>query len=266
MYYFFQNLFEDKPAGKTPFGLYNIWHILFLLLFISVLMFVVFFFRNKSEKTKQLIINICINGAIILYALDFFIMPFSRGSIDTDKLPFHICTLMSIACFASRHNRIIGKMKTTFALMGMLGAILYVFNPSGVATGEVSIFCYRIIQTLLYHSLMIAYGVCALVFGDIKLEWKKCYKDLLGLVGLAVFALIGNYAYSGQIVDGEPRNFNWFSMVSDPFGALPENIAPYLSPFIIVFCMFGMIMCIYGVYFLVKLIAAKCKRKTKVQQ
>ena len=80
-------------------------------------------------------------------------MPFSEGKISLDKLPFHICTLMSVMSLLSRKTKIFARFKTSFTLMGMIGATLYLVYPAGVneADGD----SYRIIQTVLYHWLII---------------------------------------------------------------------------------------------------------------
>ncbi len=186
-------------------------------------------------------------------------MPFSRGNIDIDKLPFHLCTLMSITCFLSRHNATVAKFKTSFTLMGMIGGLMYVTYPSGVADGEISIFCYRIIQTLIYHGLMVAYGVFCLVFEDIKLEWKKCYKEGIMIACMAVWAVIGNNAYAG--VEGG-RTFNWFFVMNDPFGLLPSDVAPFIMPFVMSVVIFVMVALIYGIYhIIVKLLSKNINTK-----
>lgn len=45
---------------------------------------------------------------------------------------------------------------------------------------------------------------------------------------MTVWALLGNYIYNGSA--GEYSHFfNWFFVVRDPFGALPEKIAPFVN-------------------------------------
>ncbi len=253
MYDFLHTLMQDK-TGEPLFALYNIWHILIIIILAGIIVFISLFFRKKSVDTREKVLNILISSALFLYILDLFCMPFSCGYIDVDKLPFHVCTLMSVACFMSRHNRIVGKCKTSFTLLGLIGAFMYIVCPSGVADGTVSIFSYRIIQTLLYHGLMVTYGVCSLVFGDVKLKWKECYKELIVIACMVIYSVTGNILYKG-IEDG--REFNWFFVRSDPLGIIPTDIAPYVMPFVILVVFFVLVMLVYFVYHLVINIAEK---------
>lgn len=72
-----------------------------------------------------------------LYIADFFLMPFACGRIDIEKLPFHICTAMCVACFISRHNRHLRKYSLHFALLGFLSNLVYLIYPDGVMGGPV---------------------------------------------------------------------------------------------------------------------------------
>jgi membrane protein insertase Oxa1/YidC/SpoIIIJ len=51
---------------------------------------------------------------------------------------------------------------------------------------------------------------------------------------MTVWALLGNTLYNG--LDG--RFFNWFFVVRDPFYILPEGIAPFIMPVVMMAVMF----------------------------
>ncbi len=246
MYNILHGLLQDQ-FGRTPFSPYDIWHILYLVLLLGAILLVLRF--CKSNEARKKITAWTINAAFALYMADFFLMPFSYGYIDIDKLPFHICTLMSIMSFWARHNTVLAKWKAPFALLGLVGSLIYIAYPSGVADGEVSFFSYRILQTLLFHGLMIAYSVFSLVFGEIRLAWRTCYRDAIVIICNIVWAMIGNCLYSG-VEDG--RTFNWCSVVSDPFGLIPAEIAPFVLPFVVAAILFGLHICVYGICFLAK--------------
>ena len=251
--------YEDGSIALSVFG---IWHFVYLLLIFGVISIVVYLFRKKDESKKKYVINLSINIAFILYILDFFIMPFSYGYIDIDKLPFHICTLMGVMCFVSRNNKFFSKYKTQFTLLGLIGALMYIVYPSGVADGEVFPFSYRIIQTMLFHGLVVAHGIFALCFGDVKLEWKKIYQELFVIFTIAVLAVIANTLYSGSIGDYN-HTFNWFFVSLDPFGIFPSEFAPYIMPFVMIGVIFLMDVFIYLIYFKIKSIFIKRKKFLK---
>ena len=231
---------EEGSLKFSPFGL---WHIFYLILIFIPILITIYILWNKSEETKKKTINITINCAFGLYILDFFLMPFSYGYIDIDKLPFHLCTLTAIMCFICRNNKFFSKYKTQFTLLGLIGALMYITYPSGIADGEVYPFCYRIVQTMLFHGLMVAHGIFSLAFSDIVLKWKKIYKELIVIVIITLIAVVANNLYSGE------REFNWFFVSSDPFGIFNDEVGKFIMPPIMVGVIFLMNSLIYLLYF-----------------
>ncbi|MBR4861973.1 MAG: YwaF family protein [Firmicutes bacterium] len=167
-----------------------------------------------------------INTAFGLYILDFFLMPFAYGEIDIEKLPFHACTAMCVMCFLSRHNGFLGNFKLQFAMLGFVSNLVYLIYPAGLMWYQVHPLSYRVMQTLLFHGVMTAYGISVLLFDDHKREWKK---DLAVISAMVLWALLGNTLYNGQAW-GKTQFFNWFFVVRDPFYILPEQIAPFVMP------------------------------------
>ena len=243
MYDFISGILSNEE-GNAVLDIFGIWHIFYLLIIFLGIIFVIFLFRKKEEKIKKRVINITINSVFLLYILDFFLMPFSYGYIDVDKLPFHICTLMGLMTFVARNNKYFSRFTPQFTLLGLIGALMYITYPSGVADGEVYAFSYRIVQTMLYHGLLVAHGVFSLAFGDVKLEWKMIYRELIVISIIAVIAVVANNVYSGEL--GE---FNWFFVSNDPFGLFPESISGYVMPFVMIAVIFIMNVLIYLIYF-----------------
>ena len=252
MYDFISGILS-KEEGSIVFSPFGKWHLFYLVLIFGAIILAIVILKNKEEKTKKYAINIVINSAFVLYILDFFLMPFSYGYIDIDKLPFHICTMMGLACFFARHNKKMSKYLTQFTMLGLIGALMYVVYPSGVADGKVFPFSYRIMQTMLYHGLVVAHGILSLSFGDIKLEWKKIHKELIAVSMVSFIAVVANVLYSG----GDIGDWNWFFVTSDPFGIFEENIAPYVMPFVMIFVIFMMNTLIYSIYFGMKKLKEK---------
>ena len=147
---------------------------------------------------------------------------------------------------------------TVFYIVNRVGHSGAPFGEIGqVADGSIFPFTYRVIQTMLYHGLLVAHGVFALAFGEVKLEWKKIYKELVVICLLAFIAVFANTIYSGEL--GE---FNWFFVSADPFGLFPENIAPYVMPFVMIVVIFVMDLLIYSIYFGVKSFIQYKNKKT----
>jgi len=158
-------------------------------------------------------------------------MPFAYGEIDVEKLPFHVCTAMCVMCFLSRHNTFLGRYKQQFALLGFISNLVYLIYPAGLMWYQVHPLSYRVIQTLLFHGLMTAYGLLVLLFDDIDLDRKSRYRDLAVLTSMTLWSILGNTLYTGEAW-GHTNNFNWFFTTRDPFYILPENIASFVMPFL----------------------------------
>ena len=144
---------------------------------------------------------------------------------------------MSIMCFLSRKTKFFAKFKTAFSLMGLIGAIMYISYPAGVA--EADGYSYRIIQTVIYHGFMIAQGVFSLVFNDLDLDYKKMPYDLIAIASLALIAFVANNLYSGTLGDYS-QDFNWFFVKHDALYIIPDDIDVYIVPFAMVIVVFGL--------------------------
>ena len=249
-YEFLSNLLSDKK-GDVIFSCFSIWHFLYLILFVGATILTIALLRNKPQEVKSKALNTAIAIAFGLYMADFFLMPFAYGEIDIDKLPFHACTSMCVLSFASRHFKSLSKYKLQFALIGLISNLIYVIYPDGVAAHAIHPLSYRAVQTLTFHGVMVIYGILTLVLDNVKIEWKKCYRELIVLIILACWALLGNTLYTGTV--GEySHDFNWFFVKRDPFGMFDPSISRYIMPFITVSAFFGANLVIYAIYFGIK--------------
>ena len=255
MYDFLSKLFEDKRGGYL-FECFDIWHISLLIVMLSAIAVAFLLVRDKSDQVKKKLLDCTIGIAFGLYIADFFLMPFAYGFIEIEKLPFHACTLTCLLCFLSRHNEFLGKFKKTFAIFGFVSNLCFVVYPAGVVWAQVHPLSYRAIQTLVFHSVMVAYGFLALVFDkDIVFDWKKILKQDLVILALMIgWALIGSYSYTGYY-DGYEHWYNWFFVRTDPFGILPPAVAPFVT--LLAFLLADVV--IHLTYFLVKKYWKKAK-------
>lgn len=245
------NLLKDHKDGPI-FNCFGIWHILFMIIIFGSIIVITLLLRKKEDAIKKKAINITIRVVAGLYILDFFLMPLAYGSIDIEKLPFHICTVSCVLCFLSRHNKFFNKYKLQFAVIGLIGNIIYVIYPAGIGWYQITPYSYRVIQTLLYHGLMTLYGVLTLAYDDEELKWKNCYKELIVIVLLVLWAMLGNAVYNSDI-----RIYNWFFVIQDPFYILPKSIASFVMPFIITITIFIGNILVYLSYFGIRKLVKK---------
>lgn len=247
MYEVLHGIFSDQKGGAV-FTCFGIWHFLYMAVIFGVILLVVFLLKNKPQEEKHRAISVAIHLAFGLYILDFFLMPLAYGEIDIEKLPFHMCTAMCILCFLSRHHRFFERFQTQFALLGLISNLIYVIYPAGVGWYQIHPLSYRTLQTLLFHGTMSAYGIFVLVFEVRDLHLKNSYKELFVILAMTAWALLGNTIYNGAAGDYS-HFFNWFFVVRDPFYLLPEEISPYIMPFvmIIVICFADVLLyCVYN--------------------
>ena len=243
MFDFLSSLLSDQKGGMV-FKCFDLWHLGFILFFVALGVLLCLSLRKRDDLQKNKIIRLFIHIAIWLYALDYFLMPFAYGAIDTEKLPFHICTTMCVMCFLSRHNSFFAKFRLQFATLGFLSNLVYLIYPAGMMWLGIHPFSYRVVQTLLFHGVMMVYGLLVLVYERKEFCWKKCYKDLIVVSGMTLWALLGNTLYNS-----DKEFFNWFFVVQDPFNMFPANVAPFIMPFLNTALFFGVEMIIYFVFY-----------------
>lgn len=229
MYRLISEFLSDKKGGNV-FCCFDFSHFCYIALVILSVVLIAVYLKGKSSDTKQKAIDISINVAFGIYILDFFLMPFSYGEIDVEKLPFHICTAMCVMSFWSRHNKFLARFKTQFALFGFVSNLVYLIYPAGVMWYQVHPLSYRVIQTLLFHGTMVIYGTLVLLYEDLQ-QHRRYWKDLLVIASMTLWAILGNLLYTGEAW-GCSNNFNWFFVRQDPFNIIPADIAPWIMPVI----------------------------------
>jgi len=230
VYNFLHNLLSDKKGGEI-FSLFSAWHFFYIAItFLSVIT-ILFALKCKDKQTKQKVVLWLLSIAFALYIADFFLMPLAYGEIDIEKLPFHACTAMCVMCFLSYRVNFLEKCRISFVMLGFLSNCIYLIYPAGVMWHAVHPLSYRVVQTLLFHSIMTVYGVLVLVYEQEKADIKKSGRDLFVIVCMTLWAMLGNYAYNGNS-GGYSHFFNWFFVVRDPFYAVDETVAPFVMPMI----------------------------------
>lgn len=249
MYQILHNILRDQKGG-TIFTCFGPWHVLYMVLIFGVMIGILCVFRKKEIDARRRVIQSAINIAFGLYVADFFLMPFAYGSIDLEKLPFHMCTLMCVLSFFSTHGILFGSFRREFALLGLVSNLIYVIYPAGVGWYQIHPLSYRVVQTLLFHGAMSAYGIFTLALDDQELQWQDIRKDLVVIVCITLWAMLGNWLYNGS--DGVIATFNWFFVIRDPFYVLPADIAPYIMPVVMIIVIFVADALIYGLYFAIR--------------
>lgn len=233
MYEILHNLLKDRTDG-VAFKCFDISHICFIIFFVALAVFICLYLKNKSAKARKRVTNILIGTAFGLYVAELFLMPFAYEQINIDKLPFHVCTTMCVMCFCSRYSTFLSKFRLQFAMLGFLSNLTYLIYPAGMMWMNLNPLSYRVVQTLIFHGVMMTYGVVVLVYESQKFSWNKIYKDVGVVAAMTAWAWLGNTLYNHS-----DTMYNWFFVVEDPFGMFPKDIAPYIMPFLNFTIFFG---------------------------
>ena len=242
LYPFLRDLLSDKKGG-TVFTCFGPWHWCYILLVAAAITATWRFLKNRSQNIRRKTVEFFLSAAFGLYIADFFLMPFAYGSIDIEKLPFHICTAMCVACFVSRYTPRLGKYRLHFTLLGFLSNLVYLIYPAGVMWHQAHPLSYRAIQTLLFHGTMTIYGFLTLVFDEAGLQWGQFRRDLTVIAGMTLWAVFGNALYTENL-----PGYNWFFLLQDPFYILPSHIAPFVMPILNVVLFFAAELLLYVLF------------------
>ena len=243
MYSFLHQILSDKKGGAV-FSCFGAWHLFYIILTVAVAIISLLYLRGKTKNAVNRLSRIFINFAFGIYLAGFFLMPIAYGEIDIEKLPFHVCTAMCVACFLSNHNSLFAKFRLQLAMLGFISNLIYLIYPAGVMWHGVHPLSYRVIETLLFHSAMTVYGLLVMISEHDGFKWRRCYKNLSVTVCMTLWAMLGNLIYNGELGDYS-HFFNWFFVVRDPFYVLPANIAPYIMPIFNVVAFFGLEMLVH---------------------
>ena len=256
----FLKLFGEKPANEfNGISMFSWTHILYLVLIIGVIVLLTFLFRKKDLSFRVKVLDIIAILIMVSYISDFFFQPFwhngtmeANGELILDKFPFHICTVLCPLVFFSRFSKIGNKIKTPFALLAIVAPLMWLVYPGTALDTDQSAFSYEIIQLFTYHGLVFIYGTLYLLLHEQKLDIKKCYKEAIAVVGIALWATLGNALYSS-----EDHGYNWFFLKDPVFGFIPEAI----NPFVVVIAVYLSCLLFYGIYYLVIYLSNKYNNK-----
>lgn len=237
---FFIKLFSANE-GAVSIELFSVWHFLYLALIIGGAITVAFLLKNKSQTTKDFTLKLLAWLIPATYIADFLIMPLARTdfSIDVDKLPFHICTLMAFFAPFAQFNKKFEPIKETIVCLTLVASLMYITYP-GSAIGDILPWSYKVVQTFVYHGLMFAWGFLSLATGAVKLDFKTIWKCAVGLALIILWASFGNAVYSN-----EEHHYDWFFVTGSTFPFIP---AP-LMPLVVFVAVFAMCALIHGIYY-----------------
>ena len=230
---------------------FSIPHIVYLVLIFGGIIGTWFTLRNKGDEAKEKALRFLAYALVVSYLSDFFVHEFVYGGLNTDKLPFHICTVLCPLMAIAQFNRKGDKIKEPVAVLAVLAPMMYLCYPASIGDGEP--WCYQAVQTMFYHGVLMAWGILNLAFGVVKPDMKKIWKSAVLLICITLWAKLGNVL----------MEHNWFFLEEDAFyiglvanGIIPKWVLMIANP--VVF--FLAVLAVYGVCYAIRAKGNKTKQ------
>jgi len=242
---FVHKLFSENQSA-LQIDLFDIWHFLYLFVIFGGSVALALLLRNRSDRAKEKAMRLFAYLTVGLYLADFMIMPLSDSysGISVYKLPYNICTIMAVLVPFAQFNSKFRSIRTPIVTLSVASSLMWMCYP-GSALGGQPPFCYLIFQTFMYHGFLFCWGFLNLSLGGVTLEFKKIWKELIGIFCILIWAAFGNAIYDGEQ--------NWFFIESSIFPFLPDEIMPVM----VVASVFGVCLVVYSVYYAVRHFSAK---------
>ena len=249
----FFKLFESSHFNTgiqiTPFSLS---HIAYMVLIFGGIVLGWLCLRNQDVSKKEKALRFLAYALVVSYLSDFFVHEFVYGGLNTDKLPFHICTVLCPLVAIAQFNRKGHKIAEPVAVLAILAPMMYLCYPASVGSGEP--WCYQAVQTMFFHGVLMAWGILSVALGAVKADIKNCWKAAVLLVCITLWAKLGNVL----------MEHNWFFLEEDAFyiglvesGVIPKWLLMIVNPVVFFLAVLGAYGVIYG-------IRAAGKKKNKV--
>lgn len=248
--------------GGIAIEAFNLWHIIYLIIIACAITAAGFALKGKKSETHKKVLDKLSIGILCWYIANFFLQPFVRGNnqLNIDKLPFHICTLMAIVGVFAQFSKK-EWFKEVSVTLAMGGALMYLTYPA-TAFGGAAPWSFKVIETIIYHSALFAWGMLSLTTGQVKLHYKNIWMPLVGIICVALWATVGNLCYNvSYLGEGDYRHYDWFFLTGTSFPFVPV----YLMPLAVITAVYGVIACFYLINYICQVINKKIVAKKAVE-
>lgn len=237
----FFKLFEmshfDSGIKVTAF---SVPHIVYMVLIVGGICCAWLMLHEKPEERKEKALRFLAYALAVSYLSDFFVHEFVYGGLNTDKLPFHICTVLCPLVAFAQFNRNGHKIKEPVAILACLAPLMYLCYPASIGDGEP--WCYQAVQTMFFHGVLLAWGILSVSLGATETKLSNCWKSGVLLVAITLWAKLGNVL----------MEHNWFFLEEDAFyiGLVEQGVIPKWSLMIINPAVFFLaVLATYGVIY-----------------
>ena len=227
---------------------FSVPHLVYLVLIFGGIVAGWLLLRNRSDAEKEKALRVLAYALVLSYLSDFFVHEFVYDGLKTDKLPFHICTVLCPLTAIAQFNRNGHKIMEPVAVLAVLAPMMYLCYPASVGEGEP--WCYQAVQTMFYHGVLMAWGILTIALGAVKPDIRQAWKSGVLLVGVTLWAKLGNIL----------MEHNWFFLEEDAFyiGLVEGGVIPKWSLMIINPVVFFLaVLALYGVIYGIRAVSRK---------
>ena len=220
VYKMFEMSHFDTGIKITAF---SIPHFVYLFLIFGSIALIWTINKGKSAEAKDKVLRFLAYALAFSYFSDFFFHEFVYGEMNTDKLPFHVCTVLCPLMLVAQFNRKGYRIIEPVSVLAVLGPLMYLCYPASIGDGEP--WCYQAVQTMFFHGTLLAWGILNFALGKVRLNINKFWKTVAMLVAITLWAKLGN-----TLLD-----HNWFFLNEDALyiGLVGSGIIPRWSLMII---------------------------------
>ncbi len=182
---------ENRPE---PYGLF---HILFTLLSVTVIIAVCYFMRKNKEMTFRRVL-LSVGSILILseiYKQIYYVYAAGGEGYDWYIFPFQLCSVPMYLCVAvglMKKNKVRDALCEYLVSIGFLGGIMAYAEPSGILNGHY----FTLIHSCIWHALLVFIALYILFTDNAAHSLGGYKRSMLVTCGVVICATMLNIIFS----------------------------------------------------------------------
>ena len=183
----------DRPAA------YGLYHILFMIISLVIIISFCYLMRKNSEKTFRIVL-ISMGSFLILteiYKQFYYLYAIGVEGYDWDMLPFQLCSVpmyISVVAGCMKKCKARDCILEYLVTIGFLGGIMAYLEPSGILHNDL----FKLLHSSIWHAMLIWIALYILFTKNANLKIKDYPKALIVFVGVVVIATTLNLVFKDK--------------------------------------------------------------------
>ncbi len=182
---------------------YGLYHILFMVISLIVMVVFCYLMRKNNDKTFR-IVMFCFGSFLIIteiYKQFYYYYTIGVEGYDWDMMPFQLCSVpmyLSVAVGCLKKNKIRDVLCTYLVTIGFLGGIMAYLEPSGILHNDL----FKLLHSSIWHAMLIFMALYILFTNNACRNLKEFPNALIVLSGVVVVATILNLVFYSKAKNG----------------------------------------------------------------